>query len=101
LQLPINSEQSKLSPGSQVTLGIRPRNLALQPESAQDTLSLKIDLIEPMGAETLAHLTYKQNELRVVTDWRTDLTEGDSVHARFLPESTHVFSDNGELVTTL
>ncbi len=101
LQLPINLAQSGLSPGSQVTLGIRPRNLDLQQESADNTLSLEIDLIEPMGAETLAHLTYKQNELRVVTDWRTDLAEGESVHARFLPGSTHVFSEQGELVTTL
>jgi len=101
VQLPMQPGQSELAPGSQVTLGIRPRNVELRSESAADTLSLAIDLIEPMGAETLAHLTYKQNDLRVVTDWRTNLTEGDSIHARFLPGSTHVFSEHGELVTTL
>jgi len=101
VSLPLNSDVTDLQDGSQVTLGIRPRNLELQSESGPDSLSLSIDLIEPMGAETLAHLRDDNNEMRVVTDWRTPLTEGDAVHVRFQPGSTHVFSDTEQLVTTL
>ncbi|SVC95065.1 uncharacterized protein METZ01_LOCUS347919, partial [marine metagenome] len=39
-----------------INVGIRPRSLDLASESASDTLSGQIDLIEPMGAETLLHL---------------------------------------------
>lgn len=101
VQLPTQASSVKLEPGSQVTLGIRPRNLELKSESSDNTFQLNVDLVEPMGAETLAHLTHNKNELRVVTDWRTDLREGDTINARFLPGSTHVFSEDGELVKTL
>jgi len=101
LQLPLTDQTADLVPGKNVTLGIRPRNLKLQSEAQPDCLSLSIDLIEPMGAETLAHLKNDQHELRIVTDWKIPLTEGDSVHAQFMPGSTHVFSDSEQLVTTL
>ena len=101
VQLPLNADLSDLQNGSSVTLGIRPRNLHLESEAGPDSLSLTIDLIEPMGAETLAHLRDESNEMRVVTDWRTSLTERESVHVRFQPGTTHVFSDTEQLVTTL
>jgi len=101
IHLPLNSEAPGLDPGSSVTLGIRPRNLELSSEPGPDTLSFAIDLIEPMGAETLAHLTHEEQQLRVVTDWRTPLNEGDSIHARLLPGGTHLFSENEQRVTTL
>lgn len=87
---------TELSPGAKVTLGIRPRNLEITHESVPDGLSTKIDLVEPMGAETLAHLHDGQHDLRVVTDWRVPLTEGDQVHTRFPPGATHIFTEDGE-----
>ncbi|NND90336.1 MAG: ABC transporter ATP-binding protein [Granulosicoccus sp.] len=87
--------------GSTVTLGIRPRNLRLLSEASADSVSLPVELIEPMGAETLAHLKDGDRDLRVVTDWKVPLAENDLVHAQFMPGSVHIFADNEQRVTTL
>ncbi len=102
--MPLNDALADLVEGSDVTLGIRPRNLSLNSSAQPDSLSMTIDLIEPMGAETLAHLKSDQIEqqgLRVVTDWKTPLTEGQQVHAQFAPGSTHIFGNDEQLVTTI
>jgi ABC-type sugar transport system ATPase subunit len=87
--------------GSNITLGIRPRNLKLLSEASSDSISLPIDLIEPMGAETLAHLKDGERDLRVVTDWKVPLAESELVHAQFMPGTVHVFANNEQRVTTL
>ncbi|MEP2030162.1 MAG: ABC transporter ATP-binding protein [Paracoccaceae bacterium] len=87
---------AELQPNTKVTLGIRPRNFEITHESVADGLSTKIDIVEPMGAETLAHLHDGLHDLRVVTDWRVSLTEGDQVHTRFPPGATHIFTEDGE-----
>ena len=90
----------ELSPGTEVTLGVRPRNLEISQEAAEDGLSTKIDMVEPMGAETLIHLNDGHQELRLVTDWRVPLQEGDHVHTRFPPDVTHVFTKDEQVLRT-
>ena len=92
----VNPRITELSQGARLTLGIRPRNLELASEPVADGLSTKIDIVEPMGAETLAHLNDGHHDLRLVTDWRVELAEGDQVHTRFPPGTTHIFTENGE-----
>ena len=87
-----------LAQGSQVTLGIRPRNLEIVSEPAEDGLSSTIDIVEPMGAETLGHLNDGSNDIRVVTDWRTPLDEGAAVHVRFQANAVHVFGADEQAV---
>jgi len=104
VSLPLNDALGDLKVGAKVTLGIRPRNLSLNSSAQADSLSMTIDLIEPMGAETLAHLKNNESDeqgLRVVTDWKTPLHEGDQVHAQFAPGSTHIFAEDEQLVTTV
>jgi ABC-type sugar transport system ATPase subunit len=98
LTVTVDPAVGRLAKGAQVTLGIRPRNLEIVRESATDGLSSVIDIIEPMGAETLAHLNDGMHDIRVVTDWRVPLEEGDKVHVRFLPGATHVFDDQEQAV---
>jgi ABC-type sugar transport system ATPase subunit len=50
-----------------------------------------VDLIEPMGAETLIHLVEGGRELRVVVDHRVEVRIGSQVHLRPRPDQTHVF----------
>ena len=92
---------SQLPAGSAVTLGVRPRNLQLVSETSSSSITLSVDLIEPMGAETLAHLRNDQNSLRVVTDWKVPIDEGESVHVQFTKGTTHVFTEDELLLTTL
>ncbi len=82
-----------------ITVGIRPRSFDLASESAGDTLSGQIDLIEPMGAETLLHLKTQAEELRVVTDRRTALAYGDHLHVRPRAGQIHLFDARGERIS--
>lgn len=101
ISVALNESFTGIQEGSQVTLGIRPRNLKLVSEARSDSISLPIDLIEPMGAETLAHLKEGERDLRIVTDWKVPLTENEVVHAQLLPGTVHVFADSEKRVTTL
>jgi multiple sugar transport system ATP-binding protein len=98
LTIAVDPAVGRLERGAKVTLGIRPRNLEIVHEPVADGLSSVIDIIEPMGAETLAHLNDGMHDIRVVTDWRVPLEEGDRVHVRFLPGVTHVFDSHEQAV---
>lgn len=89
---------ANLTAGEEITLGVRPRNLEIVPEAVPDGLTSTIDIVEPMGAETLAHLIEGGQDLRVVVDWRVPLNERDQVHVRFQPGTVHVFQQDGSVV---
>ena len=88
-----------LPPGSLVTLGIRPRACDFASEAAQDTLSGQIDLVEPMGAETLVHLVSREQDLRVVVGRETRVDVGTPGHLRCRPGSVYLFDESGQRVT--
>ena len=98
LLLKVDPGVARLKQGTEVTLGIRPRNLEIVQEPVPDGLAATIDLIEPMGAETLAHLSDGKQDIRVVCDWRARLTEGERVNVRFQPGYTHVFGPDEQAV---
>jgi ABC-type sugar transport system ATPase subunit len=98
LALAVDPAVRGLAPGSKVTLGIRPRNLEIVHETVDDGLFSLVDLIEPMGAETLAHLNDGTHDLRVVAGWRTPIREGERVHVRWQAGQTHVFDATGKAV---
>jgi len=98
LKIDVDPRISELSPGTKVTLGVRPRNLEISLDPVEGGLSTRIDMVEPMGAETLAHLHDGLHDLRLVTDWRVPLAEGDKVHTRFPPGTTHVFTEDGQVL---
>jgi ABC-type sugar transport system ATPase subunit len=100
MTIKVDRRIDELSPGTKVTLGVRPRNLEISRESAEDGLSTVIDMVEPMGAETLVHLRDGHQDLRLVTDWRVPLAEGDRVHTRFPPGATHVFTEDEQVLRT-
>ncbi len=100
MTIEVDPRIGELSPGSEVTLGIRPRNLEISHDPAPDGISTIIDIVEPMGAETLAHLSDGQHDLRLVTDWRVPLNEGDQVHTRFPPGATHIFTADEQVLRT-
>ena len=100
IKIEVDPRISELSPGTKVTLGVRPRNLEISNEPTPDGISSTIDIVEPMGAETLAHLSDGQHDLRLVTDWRVPLNEGDKVHTRFLPGTTHIFTADEQVMRT-
>ena len=59
------------------------------------TLAATVDIIEPMGAETLLHLLADGNELRAVVDRRVRVPVGAKVQVRLRHSQTHVFDAGG------
>ena len=87
-----------LAPGSSVTLGIRPRAYEVVSEGGEDTFSAEVDLIEPMGAETLIHMMESGHDVRVVVDRDMRFNPGERVHMRCRPDQAHVFGSDGARV---
>jgi multiple sugar transport system ATP-binding protein len=96
LQLP--AADRRLREGDQVTLGIRPRAFELVPEGEPATLAARVDMVEPMGAETLLHLLADGRDLRAVVGHRERVPVGAKVHARLRPSQTHIFDHRGQRI---
>lgn len=86
------------SSGSEVTLGIRPRAFQLQSEASRDGLSVEIDLIEPMGAETLLHARTDGGNVRVVVDRSKKVKVGERLNIVPKADQTLVFGKDEQLV---
>jgi multiple sugar transport system ATP-binding protein len=93
LRLP--ATDGRLAAGERVTLGIRPRAFELVPDGDPTTLAARVDMVEPMGAETLLHLLADGRDLRAVIDHRERVAVGATVHARLRPAQTHIFDHQG------
>ncbi|MBC8445041.1 MAG: ABC transporter ATP-binding protein [Rhodospirillaceae bacterium] len=86
--------------GSQVTLGIRPRAFQVVDAAGEDTISATVDLIEPMGAETLLHMMDGETEMRVVVGREMKVHTGETLHLQCKPSQALIFDGNGQLVLT-
>ena len=87
-----------LAGGSGVTLGVRPRACEFVSEPGDDTISGEVDLVEPMGAETLVHLLHGAQDLRVVVDRANRIAVGEQANLRFETGSVHLFDEGGRRV---
>jgi len=96
--LPIDGATTSLRAGDQATLGLRPRAFDWVTEQARDTISAAVDIIEPMGAETLLHLALDDHHLRVVVDRGRKPAIGDTLHLRCRPNQLHLFGTDGRRI---
>jgi multiple sugar transport system ATP-binding protein len=98
-------QQLQLSPGQKFHLGIRPEHLQIQPISAQDNgdcLMLEVDLVEPLGRETLIKATVPGSslQLNVLADAQCQSRQGDRLTVKF--DLAHLFvfdGNNGQTVS--
>jgi len=98
ISLALNGAGDSLVEGSTVTLGIRPRAFELIDQPDPTALAATVDIIEPMGAETLLHLVADDNDLRAVVDRRVRVEVGAKVHVRLRRSQTHLFDADGNRV---
>jgi multiple sugar transport system ATP-binding protein len=89
---------ANLAKGSKVTLGIRPRSFEFVEPSVTDALHASVDITEPMGAETLAHLIEQGADLRCVVQTNVAPTTGERVAVRCKAGQLLVFNETGNLV---
>ncbi|WP_104666029.1 ABC transporter ATP-binding protein [Ensifer adhaerens] len=81
------------TPGSAVTIGIRPEHFG---ETGSASLDLTIDMLEHLGGETFAYARHGDGELIIIeTKNGRGLKSGDSIAARFDPAAALVFDADG------
>ena len=79
----VDGRVADLAKGSKVTLGIRPRSFEFVDPGTTDALHATVDLTEPMGAETLAHLIEQGADMRCVVQSSVAPATGDRVAVRW------------------
>jgi multiple sugar transport system ATP-binding protein len=84
--------------GGNVTLGVRPRSFEFVGPETANALHAVVDIVEPMGAETLAHLVEGGQDLRCVVPYTTELSVGERIGVRAKRRQLHVFDSAGLLV---
>ena len=85
--------------GQKFDLGIRPEHIMIQPKSAQNNdncLILEVDLVEPLGRETLIKATVPGSStgVNLLTDARSQSSQGDRLTVKFDLEYLFVFDIN-------
>lgn len=76
----------------QVRIGIRPENISAWLTPQPDTLSARVDFVEPQGERTILSVRLRGGELflvQVAPEFRPAL--GETVHLRFDQEHLHIF----------
>jgi sn-glycerol 3-phosphate transport system ATP-binding protein len=86
LQLPLSSAVGVQSDGHPVTVGIRPEHLVVDPHG----LAMAIDLIEPLGSETVVHGRLTSGAA-LVMKLAGSAPATDRLRVRPLPEHVHLF----------
>jgi multiple sugar transport system ATP-binding protein len=86
-------------------LGIRPEHIQIAPEGTKDTLIVVVEVVEPLGRETLlrTHLaTDPSQSLILVTDSTFLVTPQSALQVSFIPSCLIAFdAHTGEVVSTV
>ncbi|MBP5857484.1 sn-glycerol-3-phosphate ABC transporter ATP-binding protein UgpC [Marivibrio halodurans] len=82
-----------LSAGADVVLGLRPEHLEVLPDGAEDGVEfrMRVDLVEPMGAQTLLLCREGGTSLRVLISRNDGISRGDRVAMRLGDGRYHLF----------
>jgi ABC-type sugar transport system ATPase subunit len=74
-------------PDGDVTIGVRPGAVRI----AADGLAARVELIENLGDTTIVDLTAGERPIKLRTDARPSLREGEPVRLAFAPDAIHLF----------
>ncbi|MEO6012616.1 MAG: sn-glycerol-3-phosphate ABC transporter ATP-binding protein UgpC [Devosia sp.] len=86
----------KTTPGTDVTVGIRPEHFK---QGGVGSLDLSIEIIEHLGGETYAYARQGQGDVLTIATGNTrDLKAGDAYKAHFDPASMLVFGADGKRI---
>jgi len=77
--------------GGDVVLGIRPEHVRLAPRGTAPTLEATVDVVEPLGAQTLVYLGTGEAPLSMLVDGQAELVPGQSVALAIDPASVKLF----------
>jgi len=79
-----------------VIFGIRPENIydkmfAMAPAEGENTATAMVDVVEPLGSETILHLVIGEDKLVAVVDPKTEAKEEQTIDIVFDMNTMHVF----------
>ncbi|MFG6178303.1 sn-glycerol-3-phosphate import ATP-binding protein UgpC [Halomonas sp. THAF12] len=105
-RLALPSEPERVADGEAVCLGVRPEHLAVVSEggAGDGVLSVRVELVEPLGADTLVHARLDGQDDLVVAriDGIQPVAEGDSLILRPDTDRLHLFDpDSGQRLDDL
>jgi ABC-type sugar transport system ATPase subunit len=83
--------------GGSVTLAIRPEYIGfVQPGAAEATVTAKVDLVEPLGATDVIHLSWERYDIRAIGRPGGRPRIGENIGLVFPPEHLLFFDDRTE-----
>ncbi len=82
--------------GGSVVFGIRPENVHLAPGDASGGHAMKVEIAEPMGAETFLHVDTGANSFIARVAPTSAHRPGETVHLRFDLTKAHLFDASTE-----
>jgi len=90
--------QESIKTETQVWLGIRPESVVVGSEAKNmpGNFSLEVEVIEPMGANTLVWSQIGGQEFRFIVDGNTLVNVGDRVTVGFDPAHVSIFDYDNE-----
>ncbi len=95
LDLTVAADGSKLKPGDDATVGVRPHDMAIG-EGKGAGVEVKVTLVEALGPETVAHgLTAEGQKLVAVLSGQRHDAGGDAVKMTFDAARAHLFDGEG------
>jgi ABC-type sugar transport system ATPase subunit len=77
---------------------VRPRAFSLAGAASERAISGTVEIIEPMGAETLIHLRAGPLDMRVVVPRHIRVQPGHVLHLTCDPGQVNIFDDQGKAV---
>ena len=82
-----------------VTVGLRPEHLELSTDGSGESVPLEVELVEPLGADTLAHGRLDGADLTARLPGHAICSPGRRLSLRIEPENLHLFdAETGERI---
>jgi multiple sugar transport system ATP-binding protein len=79
----------------EIVLGVRPEDISLV-DKTEDSMEFKIELIEPMGADTLIWFSLENIPFSIRLEGYADYKIGESININFNIQRSSIFEKNTE-----
>jgi len=81
-----------------ITLGIRPEDISVTGDHGPETIEAHIDVVEPMGKESVLHISIGTHKITSLVPGEYDIEAGQTVQLKFPHDRIHVFDPDGDVI---
>ena len=81
-----------------ITLGVRPEDITIAGDRGPETIEATVDVVEPMGKESVLHLSAGPHSLTSLIPGEYDVDAGQSVRLKLPHDRIHVFDADGDVI---